>query len=208
MDRSLMVESTPQIDFGDTQDEDVDETSREGYVGYSEHNFTDFFHIPDYNNIDKDQHSSCSDNKSDIGTKESETNEVLPKKWKRENNSKWSVTKPKSKRRSACDVVKGTPGPRLDACLVKNELEAFLSYINENMITKIVEITNDQMYKICKKINADEFLFRYSDTNEEKLNVYLDCFTLEACTTIPSSQQKSSGMTRFLQGKYTGQQCH
>ena len=51
------------------------------------------------------------------------------------------MKKPKSKlkRRSACDVVKGTPWPRLDARLVKNELEAFLLYINENMITKIVE---------------------------------------------------------------------
>ena len=55
--------------------------------------------------------------------------------------------------------MKGTPGPRVDACLVKNELEAFLLYINENMITKIVERTNDQMYKVPKKQNADEFLF-------------------------------------------------
>ena len=49
------------------------------------------------------------------------------KKRKRENNSKWSKTKPKPKlkRLSACDVVKGTPGPRLDGRLVKNELEAF-----------------------------------------------------------------------------------
>ena len=59
-----------------------------------------------------------------------------PKKVKPENNSKWSATKRKSKlkRRSACDVMKGTPRPRLDARLVKNELEAFLLYINENMI--------------------------------------------------------------------------
>ena len=67
-----------------------------------------------------------------------------PKKVKPENNSKWSATKRKSKlkRRSACDVMKGTPRPRLDARLVKNELEAFLLYINENMISKIVERTN------------------------------------------------------------------
>ena len=93
------------------------------------------------------------------------------KKRKRENNLKWSAAKPKSKlkRRSACDVVKGTPGPRLDARLVKNALGAFLLYINENMITKIVERTNDQLSKVRKKINADEFLFRCSDTNEEEI---------------------------------------
>ena len=43
---------------------------------------------------------------------------------------------------------------------------------------------------------------------KKKSNAYLDCFILEACTTIPNSQQKSSGTTQFLQGKYTGQQCH
>ena len=37
------------------------------------------------------------------------------------------------------------------------------------MITKIVERTNDQMRKVRKKIKADEFLFRYSDTNEEEI---------------------------------------
>ena len=37
----------------------------------------------------------------------------------------------------------------------------------------------------------------------KKLNVYLNCFILEAYTKIPISQQKSSGMTHFLQGKYT-----
>ena len=113
MDRSLPVESTPQIDFENTRDEDVDITSRKGYVDYSERNFTDLFNIPDYNNIDEDQYSSCSDNESDAGTNESEADEVPPKKRKRENNSKWSATKPKSKlkRRSACDLVKGAPGP-------------------------------------------------------------------------------------------------
>ena len=29
------------------------------------------------------------------------------------------------------------------------------------MITKTEERTNDQMCKVCKKINADEFLFRF-----------------------------------------------
>ena len=144
MDRSLPVESTPKIDFENTRDEDVDETSRKGCVDYSERSFTDLFNIPDYNNIDEDQYSSCSDNESDTGTNESEADERPPKKRKRENNSKWLAIKPKLKLKmhSACDIVKGTPGPRLNAGLVKNELEAFLLYINENMITKIVERTN------------------------------------------------------------------
>ena len=54
--------------------------------------------------------------------------------------------------------MKGTPGPRLDGRLAENELEALL-YINENMITKIVERINDQMRKVFGNINADEFLF-------------------------------------------------
>ena len=58
---------------------------------------------------------------------------------KRENNSQWLATK------SACDVAKGTPEARLDARLFKNELDTFLLYINENMITKIAERTNNQM---------------------------------------------------------------
>ena len=37
------------------------------------------------------------------------------------------------------------------------------------MITKIVERTNDQMGKVRKKINADESVFRYSDTNREEI---------------------------------------
>ena len=140
MDRWLPVEFTPQIDFENTRDEDVDETSRKGYVDYSERSFTDLFNIPDYNN----QYSSCSDNESDTRTNESEADERPPKKKKWENNSKRSAIKPKSKLKlhSACDIVKGTPGPQRDPGLVKNELEAFLLYINENMITKIVERTN------------------------------------------------------------------
>ena len=73
------------------------------------------------------------------------------------------------KRPSACDVVKGAAGPPLDACLVKNELEAFLLYMNENMITKTVGRTNDQTCKVRRKINADEFLFHYSDKNEGEI---------------------------------------
>ena len=93
-----------------TQDEDVDETSKKGYVDYSERSFTDLFNIPDYNKIDEDQRSSSSDNEIDTGTYEND--EVPPKKRKRENNSKWSTTQLKSKlkRRLACDVVKGITG--------------------------------------------------------------------------------------------------
>ena len=42
----------------------------------------------------------------------------------------------------------------------------FLLYINEDMISRIVERTNEQMRKVREKINADEFQLRYSDTNE------------------------------------------
>ena len=52
MDRSLPVVSTPQIDFENTRDEVVDETSRKGYVDYFERNFTDLFNILDYDNVD------------------------------------------------------------------------------------------------------------------------------------------------------------
>ena len=41
-----------------------------------------------------------------------------------------------------------------------------LLYINEDMISRIVERTNEQMRKVCERINADEFQFCYSDTNE------------------------------------------
>ena len=99
------------------------------------------------------------------------------KKRKRENNSKWSATKLKSKlkRRSACDVVRETPGPQLDAHPVKNVLESFLLYINENM-NKIVERANDKMRKVPKKINADEFLFRSSVTNKEEIKCLFGLF--------------------------------
>ena len=60
MDLSSPDESTPQIDFENTRDEDVDETSRKRYVDYSKRNFSDLSNIPDNNNIDEDQHNSCS----------------------------------------------------------------------------------------------------------------------------------------------------
>ena len=58
MDRSLPAESTPQIDFENTRNEDVDEASRKGDVDFSKRNFTDLINIPGYNNIDEDQ--DCS----------------------------------------------------------------------------------------------------------------------------------------------------
>ena len=92
MDCLLPVESTPQIDFENKRDEDVDETSRKGYVDYSELNFADLFNIPDYNNIDENQHSSCLAKESATKTNENETDEEPPKKRNRKNNSKCSVT--------------------------------------------------------------------------------------------------------------------
>ena len=83
IDHSLPVESTPQIDIENTQNEDVDETLRKCYVDYSERNFTDLFNVPDYNNSNEDQHSSSSDNESDIGTNESGADEVPPKKMRK-----------------------------------------------------------------------------------------------------------------------------
>ena len=59
-----------------------------------------------------------------------------------------------------------------NARLIKNELEVFLSYINENMITKIVERTNGQVRKVRKKINADGFLFRYMIQMKKKLCLF------------------------------------
>ena len=82
MDHSLPVESTPQIDFENTWDEDVNETSRKGHVDYSKCNFTYLFNIWDYNNVDEDQHSSCSDNESGTETNENEADEVPPKREK------------------------------------------------------------------------------------------------------------------------------
>ena len=75
MDRSLSVESIPLIDFGNTRDENVDETSGKGYVDYFEENLTDVFNIPDYNFTDEDQHSICSNNESDNGINESDVDE-------------------------------------------------------------------------------------------------------------------------------------
>ena len=46
------------------------------------------------------------------------------------------------------------------------------------------------------------FFFATVIQTNKKLNAYLDCFILEACITAPNSQQKSSGMIPFLQGKY------
>ena len=55
----LTVESLPQIDFENKRNEDADETTRRGYIDYSECNFTDLF---DITNIKESQQSSSSDN--------------------------------------------------------------------------------------------------------------------------------------------------
>ena len=75
------------------------------------------------------------------------------------------------------------------------------------MISRMVERTNEQMRKVHEKINPNKFQFRYSDTSEEKINVYLDCCILEAYTTIQNNQRENFGMTIFLQGTFTGVQC-
>ena len=67
------------------------------------------------------------------------------------------------KKRSGCAIVKGTPGARFKARFIKNELEAFLL----DTISRTVERANKQMFKVAKKINADEFKFCYSDYNEK-----------------------------------------
>ena len=82
------------------------------------------------------------------------------------------------KKRSGCDIVKGTPGPLFEARFIKNELEAFL-YLNEDMISRIVERTNEKMHKVHEKINADEFQFCYSDTNEVEIKI-----TCDSCVVV------------------------
>ena len=97
-------------------------------------------------------------------------------KKQKKNKTKGSSSKPKSKlkKRSDCDIVKGTPGPLFETRFIKNELEAFLLYLNEDMISRIVERTNEKMHKIHEKINADEFQFCYSDTNEVEIKIICD----------------------------------
>ena len=48
-------------------------------------------------------------------------------KKQKKNKTKGSSSKPKSKlkKRSGCDIVKGTPGPLFETRFIKNELEAF-----------------------------------------------------------------------------------
>ena len=98
------------------------------------------------------------------------------KKTEKKNKTKGSSSKPKSKlkKRSGCDIVKGTPGLLFEARFIKNELEAFLLYLNEDMISRIVEKTNEKMHKVHEKINADEFQFCYSDTNEAEIKIICD----------------------------------
>ena len=67
------------------------------------------------------------------------------------------------KKRSSCAIVKGTPRARFKARFIKNELEAFLL----DTISRTVQRADEQMFKVPKKINADEFKFCYSDYNEK-----------------------------------------
>ena len=83
------------------------------------------------------------------------------------------------KKRSDCDIVKGTPGPLFETRFIKNELEAFLLYLNEDMISRIVEKTNEKMHKVHEKINADEFQFCYNDTNEAEIK-----FICDSCVVV------------------------
>ena len=64
------------------------------------------------------------------------------------------------------------------------------------MITKIVERTNDQLRKVRKKINADEFLFWYNDKNNQETVRLFGLLYFRGLHQ--NSPQKSSGMTRFL----------
>ena len=80
MECSLPVEPTQQPHLENTQNRDVDETSRKCYVDHSERNFTDLFNISDYTNNAEDQHSSCSDIVSHTKSNESESSEVHPKR--------------------------------------------------------------------------------------------------------------------------------
>ena len=48
--------------------------------------------------------------------------------------------------------------------------------------------------KFPKSKTRANFHFAKVIQTKKKLNAYLDCFILEACTTTPNSQQKSSGM--------------
>ena len=44
--------------------------------------------------------------------------------------------------------MNGTPGPHIEAQFIKNQLEAFLLYINEDAISRIIERTNEQMHQV------------------------------------------------------------
>lgn len=73
-------------------------------------------------------------------------NKCSPKKKVEKKNTKWSTSKPKSKfkKRSTCVVVKGTRGPRLDVYIVKIELDAFFLFINEGIVSQILQRADDE----------------------------------------------------------------
>ena len=73
------------------------------------------------------------------------------------------------------------------------------------MITKIVEITNDHMRQ---KINADEFLFRYSDANEEEIKCLFGLLYFIGLHHDTKQPIKGLWYDTFSAKKYTGQQCH
>ena len=72
------------------------------------------------------------------------------------------------------------------------------------MSRRIVERTNEQMHKVREKIDADEFQFRYSDTNEKEIKCLFGLLYFRGFTTIQNSQRQNSGMTIFPQGGFTG----
>ena len=72
------------------------------------------------------------------------------------------------------------------------------------MSRRIVERTNEQMHKVREKIDADEFQFRYSDTNEKEIKCLFGLLYFRGFTTIQNNQRQNSGMTIFPQGGFTG----
>ena len=72
------------------------------------------------------------------------------------------------KKRSGCDIVKGTPGSLFEARFIKNELGAFLLYLNEDIISRIVGRTNEeQMRKVHEKIEFQKN-FRFATMTQMK----------------------------------------
>ena len=97
-------------------------------------------------------------NERDNGSDGNETDKVPSKRKKTikkpsTKKPKWSSPKPKSrlKTHSGYGIVKGRPGARFETQFIKIELEASLLYINEDMISSIVERTSEQVRKSLRK---------------------------------------------------------